>query len=245
MRSVARRNTLYPELVAASREPAAEPARLASFLAHRAPVLRRLPSQVLLELARAASPRRYSKGHFLCHAGDPARELWVLLEGRVSVNRCGLTGNRLCIEIMIPGDLFGLPALAVLRCPSEIQATQDSLVAVLPKEAVLRLVDRRPLLARELLLAIGQRLHYVETTLLLSREPLEKRAAAALVYLAHKFGATIPLTKTEVGEMAGAAPETAMRLLKSFEARGWVRRGRGGLVVTDLEALKARLDPAS
>ena len=242
---MSRRNPLYPDLIAAARAPAADPAKLAAFFARRAHVLRRLPSSVLLELARAASTRRYDKGQFLCRAGDPARELWVLLEGRVSVNRCGLTGNRLCIEIMTPGDLFGLPALSVQRCPSEIQATQDSLVAVLPSAAVQKLVERRPLLARELLIAIGQRLHYVETTLLLSRDPLEKRAAAALVYLAHKFGDAIPLTQTEIGEMAGAAPETAMRLLKDFEARGWVKRARGGLTLTNLPALRALIDAES
>jgi CRP/FNR family cyclic AMP-dependent transcriptional regulator len=242
---VPRRSALYPQLISAARRPATEPAKLADFFARRAPVLQRLPAAVLLELARAAARQRYAKGQFLCRTGDPARGVWILLEGRVSVNRSGLTGNRLCIEIMTPGDIFGLPALSVPRCPSEIQATQDSVAAAISREAVLRLVDRRPLLARELLLAIGQRLNYVETTLLLSRDPLEKRASAALVYLAHKFGPTVPLTQTEIGEMVGAAPETAMRLLKDFESRGWVRRARGGLAVTNLEAMKALIDPGA
>ena len=219
-------------------------AELAAFFARRSPALRDLSPEILGELARAATFRRYSKGEFLCRNGDPARALWVLIEGRVCVNRCGMTGNRLSIEIMLPGDVFGLPALAALRSPSEIHATQGALAALLPKEAVMRLIDAHPPLARALLLAMARRLHYVTTSLLLSRESLETRAAAALAYLHQKFGPVIPLSRTEIAEMAGAAPESAMRLLKEFETSGLIRRERGRVVVTDFAALKKLSDAA-
>ncbi|MBI3548906.1 MAG: Crp/Fnr family transcriptional regulator [Elusimicrobia bacterium] len=235
-----RRKGLYPEFVT-SRNGYDDPAELAAFLREKSPLLKRVPAKAQRAVADAASVRSYAKGQYLCHAGEPAKDIWVLLEGRVCVNRCGFTGSRLCIEVMTPGDIFGLPALAWRNYPSEIQATRDSILAAVPKTAVEALIDRYPELAREILQAICQRLHYMETTLLMSRESLEKRAAAALLYLHHKFGLTLPLTQTEIGEMLGAAPESAMRLLKDFENRGWLRRGARGIVIADIDALQAQL----
>lgn len=237
-----RRSELYPDLIPAASRLKMEVADLTRFFSSRSPVLCGLPPEVLSAIARCVDLRRYAAGDPICREGDPAGELWILLEGRVSVNRCGYSGNRLCIEIMLPGDIFGLPALASTRYPSEIRATQASLVAVLAKVSMTALIDRYPILARELLLAMGQRLQFMTSSLLMSRDPLETRAAAALVYLYHKFGPTITLTQTEIGEMVGSAPETAMRLLKDFEARGWIRRGTRAIAITDLPALKALIE---
>ena len=85
---------------------------------------------------------------------------------------------------------------------------------------------------------MAQRLQFVETMLLLSNAPIERKLSAALVYLRAKFGSDIPLSRAELAEMAGVAPETAMRLLKRFEDAGWVRRRAGGVTVVDVEILQ-------
>ena len=94
--------------------------------------------------------------------------------------------------------------------PGEVLATQDTIVIVLPSQTMVREIERHPVLAREILYAYGQRLHYIETLLLLSREPVEKRLVAALLYLYHKFGFTLPLTRAEIGAMAFSPPPPVM-----------------------------------
>jgi len=229
----------YPDLSASSSLRA--PVELSATLVSRFPFFRKIPKTAALALAQAARVRLYRKGESLCSAGDATAEIWALLDGRISINRCGWSGQRVSIEIMAPGDVFGLSALVCRTYPSEMRATRDSTVVSFPKEIFQRLSERHAALARAVLRTLGQRLHYVETMFLLSQELVDRRLAAALLYLHHKFGNRIPLNRLEIGEMAGTTPETARRQLKRLETRGWLRGGDGWVEIKDHEAIKGIL----
>lgn len=210
---------------------------LASIL-RRSAVFARVPARDLERLALSARLRRLKRGEFVCRSGDPAGSLFVVVSGRVSISRSGWEGGRRSTEFMAAGDVFGLPALASLTYPNDIQARAPSLVAALPKPEVLALVHRVPVLARTILEALAARLTFLETMLVLAGQPAGRRLASTLVYLREKFGRDVPLSRAEVAEMAGIAPETAMRLLRRFEDAGWVRRRPGGVAVVDEAALR-------
>ena len=201
-----------------------------------------LPHPILQEISRDIIPVRYARGQYVCHTGDPATSIWIVREGTIRVHQHGWKGNNLSIEIMIPGDVSGLAAAVCCETyPGDVVATQDTVIYVLPKEILVNLINRHPIVAKEILFAIGQRLHFIETMLYLSREPVEKRLVAALVYLYHKFGVSIPLTRQEIGEMAGTTPETTMRFLKKFEKRGYLKGYRGKVCIQNPDFLIAHL----
>lgn len=212
-------------------------ADLAAIL-RRSGIFARVPARDVELLARSARLRRLKRGEHVCRSGDPASELFVVVSGRVSISRSGWEGGRRSTEFMAAGEVFGLPALAALSYPNDIQARAPSLIAALPKSAVLGLVHRVPVLAQNILEALAARLAFLETMLVLAGQPAGRRLASTLVYLEGKFGRDVPLSRAEVAEMAGIAPETAMRLLKTFEDAGWVRRRAGGVAVLDGKALR-------
>lgn len=237
----------YPDLrPRAAARPAADavPRDIAGFFRSKVPLFRRLPEPVLAELARGASERRYPRSSYICHTGDPALELWVVKDGRLTVNQYGWKGNRLSIEIMVAGDVSGLAALSCRTYPGEVLASRDTTVLVLPRDVVVRAIDRHPVLAREILYAYGQRLNYIETLLHLSREKAPKRVVAALLYLYHKFGFSLPLSRAEIGQMAGTTAETTIRVLGSLQRRGLISAERGSVTIVELAGLKAELDRA-
>lgn len=204
------------------------------------PLLKPSPAAVRA-LAVAAKIRRVPAGAALCEAGAPASELWVLLEGRVRVCRpLGDEGGLISLEIMLPGEAFGLPALACWRYPSDIVAAEDSLVAALPRAAVQAQMERSPALARSVLETLGRRLAFLEEQMSLARRPVAVRVAAALVYLGAKFGRGIPLTRAEIAALAGTTPESAMRAIKRFEREGLVASARVGLTLVEPETLRLR-----
>ena len=208
LKSVVRRSAypnLQPRLPARPAPPSAE--RTARFLRSQAPLFSRVPADVIMELARGAGERRYAQGEHVCRTGDPAREIWVVKSGRITVNQCGWGGNRLSIEVMLPGDVSGLAAVACRTYPGEVVATRDSVLIVLPRQAVVRCIEKHAVLAREILYAYGQRIQYIETLLYLSRETVGKRIVASLLYLYHKFGFVLPLSRAEIGELAGTTPD--------------------------------------
>lgn len=220
----------------------ASPEKTAEFFKTTVPLFRRVPADVILELARDARERRYGAGDYVCRTGDPALEVWVVKEGRLTVNQCGWKGNRLSIEVMVCGDVSGLAAVSCRTYPGEVVATRDTTLIVLPRQAVTRSIERHPIFAREILYVYGQRLHYIETLLYLSRESAAKRIVAALLYLYHKFGFAVPLSRAEIGEMAGTTPETAMRVIAILQTRGLLKGRRGSVTIADLAGLKAQLD---
>jgi CRP-like cAMP-binding protein len=68
------------------------------------------------------------------------------------------------------------------------------------------------------------------------------RLAQILLSMSAKFGADVPLTRRELGELAGTTVETAIREIKKFERAGWVRLGRGHVRVLASAALLDRAE---
>lgn len=229
------RRAAYPDVLPRPRSSWPE-ARLAAFLA-RTELLCDAP-KAARELARGAVVSRLRRGAVLCEAGEPARDVWVLLEGRVSVRRPLAGGRQHSLELMLPGEAFGLPALACWRYPSSIEAELDSTVAAFSRERLLAATERHPAVARSALRILGQRLAFLESQVSWARAPVSERLAAALVYLEHKFGRRAPLTRAEIAALAGTATETAMRALSGFARRGLVRLTRGGVEISDLPELR-------
>lgn len=230
------RDNSYPDFLPTAPAARWHRARLAVFFGS-VPLLKASPAAARA-LAVAATVRRVPAGTALCEAGQPARELWVLLEGRVRVCRPLGNGGSVSLEVMLPGEAFGLPALACWNYPSDIEAAEDSLVAALPRAAVQAQMDGSPALSRSVLKTLGRRLAFLEAQVCLARRPVATRVAAALAYLDAKFGRKIPLTRAEIGALAGTTPETAMRVLKGFERAGLVAGARVGLSLLEPEALR-------
>lgn len=215
---------------------------MASFFKNKTPALRDVPAPVLRGLARQALLRVYARNQYIDQIGDPARELRVILEGMVCINRCSLKGNKISSEIFVAGDLLGLRALHSRVCECTVQAIRDTRLAAIPGEAVFDHIERHPKLACALLRVLGERQTFLESQVLLAREPVSIRLAAVLLYLHHKFGPTLPMTRAEIGEIAGTTSETSMRIMKRFEQRGLLRRSpRRQVVISDLSSLYAEL----
>ncbi|OFV81035.1 MAG: hypothetical protein A2W26_08980 [Acidobacteria bacterium RBG_16_64_8] len=66
------------------------------------------------------------------------------------------------------------------------------------------------------------------------------RIAGQILSMSGRFGERVPLTRKELAELASTTVETSIRVIKEFERSGWVRLGRGYLLVIDRPALQAR-----
>src|SRR5882762_10001311 len=58
------------------------------------PLLQRVSPAAVKRLAESGRIRDYRKGTYLCHQGDPADEIFFILDGRVEIGSVSLTGNR-------------------------------------------------------------------------------------------------------------------------------------------------------
>jgi CRP/FNR family cyclic AMP-dependent transcriptional regulator len=74
------------------------------------PLLASLDRKTLERLAEQGKRRSYAPGETIVREGEPASALYVILSGRVRVERRGMGGSQVVAELL-PGDFFGELAL--------------------------------------------------------------------------------------------------------------------------------------
>lgn len=200
-----------------------------------------------LVLSRARL-RSFTKGEVLFHEGDPAETLHFIASGRVMARRMTEAGDSVAFRIIGRGRALG--DVAVSSSDPHRSAT---IVALEPTTTLsLSFSEFRALCAEHpgiqahlstLLAARVKRLsnHLLEALFL----PSERRVLRRLIDLSDEYdeGApqvVIPLTQTDLGELAGVARPTTNRVLRSLEASGLIRLRRGSLVILDREGLRRR-----
>jgi CRP/FNR family cyclic AMP-dependent transcriptional regulator len=85
-----------------------------------------LADDVLEKLAKTLQPARYAPGDVIFHEGDPARELYVVLDGEVEILKTNRRGRDLRVAILGPNDSFGEMSLI------DVQARSATVRAVAP-----------------------------------------------------------------------------------------------------------------
>ncbi|MCB1230631.1 MAG: cyclic nucleotide-binding domain-containing protein [Verrucomicrobiae bacterium] len=100
------------------------------------------------------NPRCYLAGETVIQAGEPHKEMLVLLDGEAEV----LVGDRV-VETEKPGSLFGEMALLGTReARATVRARTDISVAVVDERRFLFLVQQHPTFAIELMRLMADRL---------------------------------------------------------------------------------------
>ena len=93
------------------------------------PLLEGVPNGAVGKLASAGRVRLYRKGTYLCHQGDPADEIYFLLEGRVEISSTSVTGSRvLHATVDMPQFVGELGVLAEIDRTASVLTLEDSQV---------------------------------------------------------------------------------------------------------------------
>lgn len=96
---------------------------------HTLPGFEHMTEQDVEHIAAAMRVDDYPDGHVFVYQDKLARELFLVLEGKVSVCRYGKTGKYYCLKTLGPGEFFGLLSLAE-GAPSEASCVASGQVRV-------------------------------------------------------------------------------------------------------------------
>lgn len=108
----------------------------------------------LAHLVEYASIREAHRGEFIIRQGTIGREMYVILEGAVRVERCGSA-----LASLQPGDHFGeMSVLSGRPRSADVIATADATLLEIPEEAFLALADWEPTIGIKLYRALAARL---------------------------------------------------------------------------------------
>jgi CRP-like cAMP-binding protein len=190
----------------------------------------------------------YKAGETIYFPGDPSRTVYSIRDGCVRLAYLGEQGHRLTFAIIGRGQVFGEMALAGEQKRGWIaEAMEDSVLCIISKSDLLGFAERNPKLALRINKMLGDRLLEIENKLedVLFRG-VNARLSRTLLKLAEQYGEQeadgvrirFRLTHQELAHLIGAARETTSAALGDLERRGLIRKGRGAILLRDLERLR-------
>ena len=211
------------------------------------PYLADVSNAAVKALADGCLVRHYRRGTYLCHQGDPAPDVFFLLEGRVEISSVAANGNRVLHATLDTAQFLGeLAALGDIPRTASALALEDVTVAVVPSADFLSFLTREPAAARNVLRALARQIDadqsLVDDLLFLD---LKGRVAKRLLQMVTPSledlpgnGAVVPtVTHADLASLCGGSRENVTRVLSEFARRGLVERDGRRYVLKKVDGL--------
>lgn len=226
----------------------------------RVPVLEALEMSSLLNalrpdqkasLAASAIPAQASKGEVIWLGGTNQDYFGLVRSGFVKMVRADTGGTETVLELMGPGQIFGMLGLIEgSGCPLSAVAVTDVSYLKIPKRALLPIYEQSMALKEQLIRRITTRLHNTHEILAhMTRGRVEERIASILLLLAQSYGERIndtielqvPLTRQDISDMAGTTVETTIRILSRWQKEKILSTSKHYITILDEHALESFL----
>ncbi len=207
-----------------------------------------LSQRELMEISPLFKEERFQKDHFVFFEGDPARYLYLVMEGKVKILKQSPGGKDMVLEVTPPGEVFGGVGILAEEHPASAQAMETSRILKISRHDFFSLFQRYPPLAAEVIVMLGKRLKDAHSIIRgLASERVERRIARILLKLADRIGSpeaegiklNIQLTRQDIADMVGSTVETAIRVMSRFQKEGILRSSKGRVLITNKERLTA------
>ena len=197
-------------------------------------------------ILNAATPRRFHAKSVVVDQGRVGNHLFLLTIGRARHFFITETGQKILLNWLVPGDIFGAYAGLVTPVPSLFGAeTVKDCVALAWDRATFRgLVARYPrLLDNGLLIATSYLTWFLAAHEALTCHPARQRLAQVLISLAKGIGQKVSggfeldVTNEELAYLANVTLFTVSRLLSQWQRQGVVLKSRGKVLLRSPERL--------
>ena len=212
-------------------------------------LLRDLTEGERREVLAMARRRQFKRGEILFHEGDPADTVHFIAEGRVMARRTSPMGDSVAFRVIGPGRALGDVAVVstAQRRSSTVTALEPTTTLSLTFAEFAQLCAAHPGIQTHLATLLAARVkrlsdHLLEALFL----PTDRRVVRRLLDLCEQYEAgpdrpvVIPLTQTDIAELAGATRPSTNRVLRALATEGLLRLRRVQVEVVDRAGLRRK-----
>lgn len=199
-------------------------------------------------LDRAASLYGIDRGQGVFYEDSPALAVQCIVGGIVKLHKRGPRREPYVIRLLGPGDILSYrPILADEPYSATAEATRPTTVCSIPRDTFLSLIDESAELSRRFLAKLAVELRISEEqALAVSQQSVRQRSAGLLLFLIERFPAKernsnqieCELSRLEMAQMVGTAPETFSRILRSMAGDGVIEVDRTSICLKDIDRLR-------
>lgn len=211
------------------------------------PLFAELPIDLLRRVAARTAVRRLQTGAHLFRKGEPAKGLYVVLEGRLEVYRADGDGREQVLHVEGPGrPVAELPLFDGGPYPASARATEEARVLFLPRDDFRWLYRHHPEVADAVIQELGRRLRrLVGLVEAVSMKDVRGRVAGWLVEEAGRRGGlrdgaafTLPVSQEGMARALATSRESVARTLSTFRKEGILAGAGRRVEIVDAGALR-------
>lgn len=185
-----------------------------------------------------------SRGNNLFNRGDRAHGFYILLEGQIKLGVVSPQGDEKIIGLIQPGESFGEAVLFLERAfPIYAQATLDSTVLLITKDAIFNILDNDATVVRRMLAGISARNRQLVNDIeSISLQNSTQRLIGYLLQISsdspNSERVKLPTNKLTISSMLNITPETFSRVMHRLKEAGLIQIDGKELIITNLTELR-------
>jgi CRP-like cAMP-binding protein len=216
-------------------------------LLSRVALFESLSEEEIRVLVRQNSDVRLGEGETFYAPWEQGGKLFILKKGRMRLYRTE-GGREFTLEVVEAGTVFGEMAFTPHRLrESFARAMQPSIIFVMERAAVERLIEEKPQVGIRIISLLSERLHYYETRMEdITLKDVPARLGSLILFLVESEGVQIPgeiriptrYTHEHLGTMIGANREAVTRAFGRLQDEGALQIRRRLIYVDDVQALE-------
>jgi CRP-like cAMP-binding protein len=189
------------------------------------------------ELERMTTLTNVPRGRVFYQPEDVSEVLFLVKQGQVQLYRISPEGKKLVIAALGAGAIFGEMALLGQQMHNAFaEAMEDSVILVMSRADLERLILNKPILGLRMLEITGRRLSDAESRLEdMAFKGIPARLASLLLRLAAERDTDeiTGLTHQDLAETIGTYRETATQVLNDMKMAGIIEIGRKRITILD------------
>jgi len=195
----------------------------------------------LKSLLASKKVRNLKKGQLLYFDGDASQGIYLVLSGKVKINKITEDGRELVTAICGTDEYFGIYDAIVSRTHTEnAEAIEDSTVCLLYKEQLDEILEKSAPLAMKFIHLLSETLHQKEEQLVqMAYHSVRKRLAETLLRVSEiNSNETFKISRNDLAAMAGMATETVSRTLSDFKEEHLLDKKGAEITLVSVERLR-------
>jgi len=187
----------------------------------------------------------YKKGQLIYQQNEPSTNLYLIVEGKVSVSFIGENGDKGILDIYQQDEFFGESAfLNLTHRGDQATAMESTKLMSWTIEFIEDVILRRPRPAMALMQLMAQRSIYLAQRIeSFSRDTIERRLARALIRFSERFGTKTEggdgsicmptLTQAVLSQYVGTTREAVTHYMIRFRRQGFIKYSRREVILYD------------